>query len=149
MLGLASTIKEVTGKFVETAKRKNGKAHVKKSAALLNIYCFTSTFQGISLGLKQFLLLFIKTSFLNTILLKINLYIQKVSSFSYLLLDFSPVKRWEKTNSLEREHEIICFMFRNNFFYENTVGESEVSSLLQKERRGSAKSDISKCYFKT
>ena len=58
---------------------------------------------------------------------------------------FPPINRREKTNSLEREHEIICFMlFRNNFFHKNTVGESKAPSLLQKEKRGSAKSDASK-----
>ena len=38
-------------------------------------------------------------------------------------------------------------MFRNNFFHKNTVGESEVPSLLQKEKRGSAKSNVSKVLF--
>ena len=53
MLGVGPTIKEVIGKFIETAKRKkNCKVHVKKSATLLNIYYFTSIFQGISPGFK-------------------------------------------------------------------------------------------------
>ena len=90
------------------------------------------------------LLLFIKTSLINTILFKINPYICEVFSFSYLLFAFSPVKRREKKNLLERKHEIICFMFRNNFFHKNSVRESGTSSLLQKERYGSAKSDVSK-----
>ena len=131
MLGLGLTIKEITGKFIQIVKRKKtGEAQVRKSATLLNIYYFISTFQGIWLGLKQFVLLFMKTGFINTILLKINLYIQEVSSLSYLFFDFSPVKRWEKTNSLERVHKVICFMFRNKFFHKNTVGESVASSLL-------------------
>ena len=121
MLGVGPTVKEITGKFIENVKRKNGKAQAKNSVTLRNIYYFTSTFQGISLGLAQFVLLFIKTGFINTILSKINLYIQEVSSLSYLLFDFSPVKRREKTNSLEREHKIICLMFRNNFFNKSTV----------------------------
>ena len=37
----------------------------------------------------------------------------------------------------------------NNFFHKNTVGESEASSLFQKEKRRPAKSDVSKCYFQT
>ena len=131
MLGLGLTIKEITGKFIQIVTRKKpGKAQVRKSATLLNIYYFISTFQGISLGLKQFVLLFMKTGFINTILLKINLYIQEVSSLSYLFFDFSAVKRWEKTNALERVHKVICFMFCNTFFHKNTVGESVASSLL-------------------
>ena len=123
MFGVGSTVKEITGKFIETVKRKNGKAQVKNSVTLPNIYYFTSTFQGISLGLEQFVLLFIKTGFINTILSKNDLYIQEVSSLSYLLFDFSPVKRREKTNSLKKEHKIICLMFRNVFFHKNTVSE--------------------------
>ena len=38
-------------------------------------------------------------------------------------------------------------LFRNNFFHKNTVGESKAPSLLQKEKRGSAKSDASKVLF--
>ena len=38
-------------------------------------------------------------------------------------------------------------MLRNNFFHKKTVGESGVPSLLQKEKRGSAKSDASKVLF--
>ena len=38
-------------------------------------------------------------------------------------------------------------MFRNNFFPKSTVGESETPSLLQKEKRRSAKSDVSKVLF--
>ena len=65
-----------------------------------------------------------------------------------MLFDFSIVKSREKTKSLEREHEIICFMFCNIFFHKNTVGADEApSSLLQKEKRGSAKSDVSKVLF--
>ena len=70
------TVKEITGKFMEKVKIKNGKAQVKKSATLLKIYYFSSTFQIISLGLKQIVLLFIETGFIITILSKINLYIQ-------------------------------------------------------------------------
>ena len=38
-------------------------------------------------------------------------------------------------------------MFRNNFFHKSTVGESETPSLLQKEKRRSAKSDVSNVLF--
>ena len=64
-----------------------------------------------------------------------------------MLFDFSPVKRREKINSLEREHKIICLMFRNNFFHKDTVRESEAPSLLQKEKRRSGKPDVSKVLF--
>ena len=52
------------------------KAQVKKSATLLKIYYFSSTFQIISVGLKQIVLLFIETGFINAILSKINSHIQ-------------------------------------------------------------------------
>ena len=61
---------------MEKVKIKNGKAQVKKSGTLLTIDYFSSTFQRISLGLQQIVLLFIETGFINTILSKINLYIQ-------------------------------------------------------------------------
>ena len=38
-------------------------------------------------------------------------------------------------------------MLRNNFFHKNTVGESKAPSLLQKEKRRSAKSDVLKVLF--
>ena len=38
-------------------------------------------------------------------------------------------------------------MFRNNFFHKNKVGESEAPWLYQKEKRGSAKSYVSKVLF--
>ena len=38
-------------------------------------------------------------------------------------------------------------MFRNNLLRKNTVGESGAPSLLQKEKRRSAKSDVSKVLF--
>ena len=38
-------------------------------------------------------------------------------------------------------------MFCNIFFHKNTVGECETPSLLQKEKRGYAKSDVSKRLF--
>ena len=50
------------------SKEESGKAQVKKSATLINIYSFSR----ISLGLKLFVLMFIETGFINTILSKIN-----------------------------------------------------------------------------
>ena len=38
-------------------------------------------------------------------------------------------------------------MFRNDFFYKGTVGESGMPILLQKEYRGSAISDVSNVLF--
>ena len=68
-------------------------------------------------------LLFIKTSFINTYNTFKNWFIYGESFLlSYLLFDFSTVKRREKTNSLRREQEIICFKVRNNAFHKNTVG---------------------------
>ena len=54
--------------------------------------------------------------------------------------------RREEKNSLERKHEIICFMLRNNFFHKNTVGEGSAPSVALKKCR-SAKSDVSKVLF--
>ena len=56
---------------MQKAKIKKSKAQVKKSATLVS-----STFQRISLGLKQIVLLFIETGFINSVLSKIDLYIQ-------------------------------------------------------------------------
>ena len=80
MLGLDTSVKEITGKFIETVKIKNDKAQVKKSATLLKIYYFSSTFHRILLRLKQIVLLFIETGFINKLLSKNNL----VSCFSQL-----------------------------------------------------------------
>ena len=92
--------------------------------------------------------MFIETGFINTILSKINFISSKFLLSAILFFDFSTVKRREKTNSLDREHKTICFMFRNIFFLnKNTVGECETPSLLQKEKRRSAKSDVSKVLF--
>ena len=41
--------------------------------------------------------------------------------------------RREEKNSLEKKHEIICFMLCNNFFHKNTVGEASAPSLGCKE----------------
>lgn len=38
-------------------------------------------------------------------------------------------------------------MFRNNFFYKNSMGEKIAPLLLQKEKPGSANSDVSKVFF--
>ena len=58
---------------MENVKIKNGKAQVKKPGTLLRIDYFSSTFQRISLGLQQIVLLFIETGFVNTILSKTDL----------------------------------------------------------------------------
>ena len=116
-----------------------------KSSALLNIYYFRSIFQVISLGLKQFLLLFIKTGF--TILLKINLYILEVSSLSYSLFDFSPIERRERTNFLERQHKIICFMFHNNFSIRALWKRAKRHRCFKKRSVGLQNLMFGQCYF--
>ena len=157
MWGLDPTVREIVGKF---CKRKNCKIHVKKFATLLNIYYVTKIFkefrevlsslycclQTLRLHRKWSFPLrvssvnvtksaescgfFVQCGLINTALLEVNLYIQEVCSLSYLLFDFSPIKTREKKNSLEGKDEIIFFMFCNNFFHKNTVGESEAPSLL-------------------
>ena len=64
-----------------------------------------------------------------------------------MLFDFFPVKRQEKTNSLVRKHKFIRFTFRNDLLRKNTVAESGAPSLLQKEKRRSAKFDVLKVLF--
>ena len=85
---------------MEKVEIKHDKAQVKKSRTLLKIGYFSSTFQRISLGLKEIVLLFIETGFINTILSKINLCIQYVCSLNYLFFDFSPVKKGRKRRTL-------------------------------------------------
>ena len=121
------------------SKQKTVKAQVKKSAILLKIYYFSSTFQRILLGLKQIVLLFIETSFVNTALWKINLY--PISFFSQLFA------LWFFSTQKAGKDKIIRFMFRNNLLRKNTVGESGLPSQLQKEKRRSAKFDVSKVLF--
>ena len=116
-----------------------------KALTLLNIYYFRSIFQVISLGLKQFLLLFIKTGF--TIFLKIDLYIQGVSSLSYLLFNFSLVERREKTNSLEKQHKIICFMFHNNFSIRTLCKRAKHHCCFKKRSVGLQNLMFGKCYL--
>ena len=84
------------------------------------------------------------------LLLKIGLIyrkFQEVAPLSNLLYNFSPIKRRKKKKTSERNYEIICFMFCNNFFHKNNVVESVTPLLLQKEKYGSAKSDASKVLF--
>ena len=54
LLGLAATVRKIAGKFIETVIRKNCKVQVKKPATLLNIFYFTSIFQGILLSLDKY-----------------------------------------------------------------------------------------------
>ena len=72
---------------------------------------------------------------INKILLKINLYIQEVSSLSYLVFDCSCVKKREKKNSLDRKHKII---FCNTLSIRK-LWETEAPLILQKEIRRSTK----------
>ena len=93
------------------------------------------------------LLLFIKTGSINTILLKTNSYIKEVSSLSYFLLDFSLVKR-EENRELFREKTRNHLLFVSQYFFrKSTMGENSAQSLVQREKHGSAKSDVSKILF--
>ena len=71
------------------------------------------------------------------------------SFFSQLFaISFFSSQKGRKSKTLDKKREIICFMFRNNFFHRNTLGKSGgAPSLLQKEKRGSAKSDVPKVLF--
>ena len=90
------------------------------------------------------MLLFIETGFINAILLKIN-FISSKFLLSHICSLIFLQSKGGKIQTLWIEN--ICFMFRNNFFHKNTVAESETPSLLQKRKRGSAKSDVSKVLF--
>ena len=63
-----------------------------------------------------------------------------------MLFDFSTVKRQEKRNSLDREHENIFFMF-TIIFSIKTAGECETPLLLKKKKGRSEKSDVSNVLF--
>ena len=56
--------------------KKTGKLKSRSLQLSKDLLYFSSTFQRISLGLKQIVLLLIETAFINIILSKINLYIQ-------------------------------------------------------------------------
>ena len=118
---------------MEKVKIKNGKAQVKKSATLLKIYYFSSTFQIISLGLKQIVLLFIETGFINIILSKINFISNKFFFSAICSLIF-----------LQSRDKLFG---KRTLYSVHTVGESGAPSLLQKEKRRSAKSEVSKVLF--
>ena len=59
-LGLGPATGEITGKFIETNKRKNCKVHVKKTTTLLNIITLHIFFKEFRLDFNS-MLLFIKT----------------------------------------------------------------------------------------
>ena len=87
--------------------------------------------------------LFKKTGLMNTMLLK-NIYTCR----KFLLSAIYCLIFLQSKDSLERKHEIICFMFRNTFFHKNTVGEGSAQNLqCTKKKCGSAKSDVSKVLF--
>ena len=137
LLGLRPIVKEVTGKFMETVKRKKRKSSIQEVCNFLNIYFF----QGISLGLKQFVLLFIETGFINTILSKINFISSKFllsAICSLIFLQLKGGKRqtlWiEKTKLF-----VLCFAI---IFSIKTPWERE-----KRQKRTSAKSDNSKVLF--
>ena len=67
--------------------------------------------------------------------------------FRYLFFEFSAVIKQVQENSLERTHEITCFCFAINSFHKDPMGKRRVPSLLQRENRGSEKSDVSKVLF--
>ena len=97
------------------SKEKSGKAQVKKSATLLNIYFFSR----ILLGLKQFVLLFIETGFINTILSKINFISNKFLPSAICSLIFLQSKGFgQRTQNY-------LFHVSQYFFHKKTVGESE------------------------
>ena len=118
---------------------KNRNVRIKKPTTLLNIYYFTSIFQGISLLLNfNALLLFRETGFIN----------KKYASRKFILsaifsLIFFSQKAERKTLSRDKTRN---HLFRD-VFYKETVGESGSPSLLQNEKHGSSKSDISKVLF--
>ena len=119
------------------SKEKSGKAQVKKSATLLNIYFFSR----ILLGLKQFVLLFIETGFINTILSKINFISSKFLLSAICSLIFLQLKGG-KRQTLWIENSklfVLCFAI---IFSIKTPWER-----AKKQKRTSAKSDNWKVLF--
>ena len=124
------------------SKEKSGKAQVKKSATLLNIYFFSR----ILLGLKQFVLLFIETGFINTILSKINFISSKFLLSAICCLIFY---RQKSGNSLDREHKNICFMFCNNFSIKTPWACARNPRCIKKRSVGLQNLMFRKCNFQT
>ena len=117
------------------SKQKKSKGHVKKPATL-------QVLRNLLLEL-----LFVKVGSINTILLRTNSYISEVSSLSYFLLDFSLVKRREKKELLREKTRNHLLFLSQYFFHKSTMGEKSARSLLQREKHGSTKSDVSKILF--
>ena len=128
---------------METVKKNSGKAQVKKSATLLNIYFFSR----ILLGLKQFVLLFIETGFINTILSKINFISSKFLLSAICSLIFLQSKGGKRqTLWLEnRKTFVSCFAI---IFSIKTPWESARHHRCFKKRSvGLQNMMFQKCYF--
>ena len=80
-------------------------------------------------GIKQFVVV-IKTGLINTILVKINLFILEDSCLSYLLFDFSPVKMQEKKILWRENTKLFVSCFSIIFFLKNSMEEGNAPSLL-------------------
>ena len=122
----------------------------------LNIYYFSSIFQGIYQILSNSLLLFIKTGLINRI--RLGSFLQNTSLYAYrmfLVQLFSIIcsliflqSKGRKRKSLWREKTksfVSCFTII--IFHKNTVGEKNTPSLLEKEKSGSVKSAVLKVLF--
>ena len=96
------------------------------------------------------LLLFIKTGLMNTMLLEINLCIQEVSSLSYLLFHFSPVKKAGKVKLQTKSAKsfVSCF---EEIFSIGTLWERAVvhPRCFKKRSVGLQNLMFRKCYFQT
>ena len=78
----------------------------------------------------------------------LQLYIQgSFVSHLFALCFLCKEQKWEKTNFLDRKHEIICFMFHNNFFHKNTSERAKPSRCFKKGNLGVQDLMFVKCYF--
>ena len=124
----------------------------------LNIYYFSSIFEGIYQNLSNSLLLFIKTGPINRI--RLGRFLQNTSLYAYrmflvqlFLVICSSIflqSKGRKRKSLWRKNTksfVLCCTII--IIHKETVGKKSTPSLLQKEKVRSAKSADSKCCFQT
>ena len=104
-------------------------------------------FQGILLGLKLFVLLFIETGFINTILSKMNFTSSKFLLSAICSLIFLQSKGAKRQTLWIENTKLFVSCFAIIFSIKTALSQSEAPPLLQKEKRRSAKSYNSEVLF--
>ena len=99
------------------------------------------------LGLKLFVLLFIETGFINTILSKMNFTSSKFLLSAICSLIFLQSKGAKRQTLWIENAKLFVSCFAIIFSIKTALSQSEAPSLLQKEKRRSAKSYNSEVLF--